>query len=106
MTQYELKDLLVNIRQELGQQNLYIFELVGRYNPENVWRIEELDELGNVVKIVNNTKVNYDIEQLGCINQDNLLGAYIRSYGAVEEGSIEFMALCMGIEAIEETKKG
>ena len=71
-----------------------------------MWRIEELDELGNVVKIVNNTKVNYNIERLGSTNQDNLLGAYIRSYGAVEDGSIEYMALCMGVEAIEETKKG
>ncbi len=105
-TYYELKDTIRAIRQELGQQHMYIFEIVGRYNPENTLRLEELDDIGNIIKVIDSTAVNYEIDELVVTNQDNLLGAYIKSFGQVQEDSIEYMALCKGIQAIEETKKG
>lgn len=105
-TNEELKQKLLEIRSRIGLQHIYMFELRGKRNPEVEFALDELDELGNIIDVLDKTYPGYDLSALEEKNKDNLLGAYIKSFGVVEEGSIEHMALCEGVKAIEETKRG
>ncbi len=106
MTNYELKDYLHDIRYDRGMQHMYQFELIGLRNPELFYDLEQVDTVGNIISIVDNTKPNYNLQKLESENKNNLLGVFIRSFQGVEEGTLEYMALYEGIQAIEETKKG
>lgn len=106
MTHYALKDYLYTLRSASGMHNLYQVELIGARDPEIMFLLEELDDIGNIIDIVDHTKLDYNLDELERKNKDNLLGAYIRSFGNVVEGSREYLALYQGVQAIEETKKG
>lgn len=106
MTHFGLQDYLYRMRCEEGMQHMYHIELIGKKDPDIIFHLEELDEVGNVLSITDNTKLDYNMAILEEKNRDNLLGVYIQSFGKVQEGSIEYIALMEGVQAIEETKKG
>ncbi len=104
-TNDELKEKLLEIRRKTGMQHIYLFELQGKRNPEVEFALDEVDEFGNIIDVLDRTYPGYDLYALEEKNKDNLLGAYIKSFGVVEEGSVEHMALYEGVKAIEETKR-
>ncbi len=106
MTNYSLKDCLYNYRKTIGMQHMYHFILEGKRNTDVVFDLEQIDTVGNIISIIDQSKPNYNVEKLENENRNNLLGAYIKSFGDVKEGSVEYMALYEGIQAIEETKRG
>lgn len=106
MTNEMLKEKLFDLRKELGMQHMYLITLKGGHNPDIALDLDEMDSVGNIIDITNYTYPSYNLTELEAVNRDNLLGAYIDSFGKVEEGSIEYMALYAGVEAIERTKKG
>lgn len=106
MTSKEVERMLWKIFEQYGRQHMYRIELIGKRNIKNLMDRESLDSVGNIVEFTDHTYLYYDMKALEQGNPDNLLGAYIKSFGKVEEGSIEYMALYEGVEAIEETKKG
>ncbi len=105
MTNDELKEHLLGVREELGMNHMYQITLRGKRSPEVSFDIENLDEIGNIINLEDCTSPDYCLADLSEKNKDNLLGAYIKSFGNVEEGSIEFIALYEGVRAIEETKR-
>ncbi len=105
MTQFHLKEQILKLRESIGMQHMYDIELYGRKDPEVIFRLDDLDDFGNVLVVTDHSKVNYSLEELQSRNSNNLLGAYIRSFGIVKEGSVASMALYEGIQSIEETKK-
>ena len=56
--------------------------------------------------IVDETKPALDFVKLKERNQENLLGRFIESLDDYEEGSMEYEALCEGVKALLETKRG
>ncbi|MFI3172253.1 MAG: DNA repair exonuclease [Eubacteriales bacterium] len=106
MTHYRLKDEIREEQEKYGVRHMYHVELQGVRTPEVLFDLEDLFAMGNIVAIEDYTILDYDLQKLEKKNRENLLGAYIRSFGEVEEGSIEYMALYEGVRAIEETKKG
>lgn len=105
MTNDRLKEHLLEVRAELGMNHMYQITLRGKRSPEVVFDIENLDDVGNIIKLEDCTNPDYCLVELAENNKDNLLGAYIKSFGNVEEGSIEYIALYEGVRAIEETKR-
>lgn len=105
MTHQELKDEIYNLRWKEGLQHIFQIQLIGKRNTDNKYLLEDLDDIGNIVKMIDSTTPNYDLNMLEAENRDNLLGAYIKSFGNVEEGSLAYYALFEGVQAIEETKK-
>lgn len=55
---------------------------------------------GNILEIVDETIPDYDFEELWKANQENLIGKYIEAFGGCETGSVEYEALCEGIQAL------
>ena len=61
---------------------------------------------GNIVAIEDETKPAPDFVKLKERNQENLLGRFNESLDDYEEGSMEYEALCEGVKALLETKRG
>ena len=55
---------------------------------------------GNILEIEDRTSPAYDFERLYRENRDNLIGKYILRFKDCDEGSMEYLALCEGVEAL------
>ena len=104
MSGFELRSKICG-QIERGVQNLYKITLTGSRDPEVAFDLEDMDTLGNIVEITDQTKPAYDFEKLWRQNRDNLIGRYIESFAECPQDGIEYQALCEGIRAIMETKR-
>lgn len=106
MTGHALKEEICRKLDEKGRENIYKVILTGPRDPENFFDLNELDPYGNIIEIVDSTYPAYDFERLRAQNRENILGQFIASFGDGLEGSIEYQALCEGVQALMETRKG
>ncbi len=106
MTGFSLRS---KIREEIearGRQNVYKIILEGQKDPETVFDLENMDVWGNVTEFADHTRPAFDFARLLSKNRNNLLGRYIESFQDAAPGSIEYEALCEGVLALWETKRG
>ena len=106
MTGHNLKQKLANLIEETGKQNMYKITLTGFRDPDIWYDLEQMDPYGNVVEIVDHTKPAYDFEKLSNENKGNILGQYIESLKGYPQDSMEYQALCEGVQALMETRRG
>ena len=92
--------------EERGIHHMYKIILKGFRSPDLSLDYNAMDVYGNVIEIVDQTKPAYDFKKLLRLNRDNLIGQFIQSFSGEEESSIEYEALCEGISALMETKRG
>lgn len=102
----ELRKQISNEIEKRGIQNIYKFLLKGYRDPDVLFDPDSMDPLGNVIHIADETKPFYDMEKLYRNNRNNLIGKYIESFADAEEHSVEYAALCQGIRALMETRRG
>lgn len=79
--------------------------LCGFRNLDTEFLVEGMDSFGNILEVIDETKPAYHFEKLREQNRDNLLGNYIKSLEGCEPGSVEYLALYEGVEALLETKR-
>ena len=96
----EVRELIRGQIQEHGRENLYKFILTGKRDPDIEFDTGSKDRYGNILEIVDETIPDYDFEELWKANQENLIGKYIEAVGGCETGSVEYEALCEGIQAL------
>ncbi|MGF0034317.1 metallophosphoesterase family protein [Bariatricus sp. SGI.154] len=106
MTGHSLKDHIRKRIEECGPQNIYKVTLRGFRDPDILFDPEMMDSYGNIIELVDDTKPAYDLERLMAQNKDNLLGKYIESLKDYDEDSVEYLALCEGVQALMETRRG
>ena len=106
MTGRALKEEIGRQLEEKGTENIYKIILTGPRDPEDSFNLETLDAHGNIVEIVDKTYPAYDFGRLKEKNRENILGQFIASFEKDEEGSIEYQALCEGVHALMETRRG
>lgn len=106
MTGYELIERVREQMKERGAQNIYKITLQGFRDPEVQYNLEVVENSGNIVELIDATKPAYDFGKLYSQNQDNILGAYIESLQGCDEDSVEYLALCAGVQALMETRRG
>lgn len=106
MTGFALRSLIHEMIGRRGAQNIYKLKLEGFKDPEICFDLSSMDVYGNIVEIIDNTKSAYDFVRLLRQNQKNLLGKYIESFQDAEPDSIEYEALCKGVQALLETRRG
>lgn len=97
-----LKNRVRSEIEEHGIQNIYKVVLQGFRDPDILFDVEHMDVHGNIIEIVDETKPSYDFEKLLEENQDNLLGKFIERLIDSEEGTVEYQALCEGVQALME----
>jgi DNA repair exonuclease SbcCD nuclease subunit len=106
MTRYALIEHLREQMKVHGAQNIYKITLRGLRDPDIVFETESMETCGNIVELIDATKPAYDFERLLQQNRDNLLGMYIESLKDCDEDSLEYLALCEGVQALMETRRG
>lgn len=106
MAGYALRTLIEQEIQRRGVQNLYRITLKGFKDPEVQFDLYHMDTFGNIVGIVDDTIPAFDFLRLLAANRDNLMGKYIERFGDAEPDSVEYQALCEGVRALLETKRG
>ena len=100
MTNGSLRDVIRKLIEKQGVQHLYKLILQGFRHQDVVFDAEYLDSYGNILEIVDETKLAYDYQRLYEENRDNLIGKYIAGFSQCEEGSVEFLALQEGVQAL------
>lgn len=106
MTGFALRTQLRQRIEAGGVQNIYKVTLEGVKAPEIIFDLENMNPYGNVTEIVDHTKPSFDFKRMLSQNRNNLMGRYIESFGDARPGSVEYEALCEGILALQETKRG
>lgn len=100
MTNGNICDWVRRIIEERGRQHLYRFILQGRRDVDVVFDTTRMDPFGNVLEVVDKTRPAYDFERLLAENKGNLIGRFIESFAGCAEDSVEYQALCEGVEAL------
>ena len=95
-----LKNRIRSEIDERGTQNMYKIFLKGYRDPDIILDVAQMDLYGNIVAIEDETNPAYDFQKLLQNNPDNLIGKYIAQFIDCEEGSIEYQALCEGVQAL------
>ncbi len=80
ITNMELRHQLAQRMEEQGIQNMFRIILDGYRNPDFEIRLSDIEELGNIVTIQDETVPDYDFEELYEDNKDNILGMFIHKY--------------------------
>lgn len=106
MTGFSIRNTLSHAMEERGIHHMYKIILTGFRSPELNLDYSAMDIYGNIIEIVDQTKPAYDFEKLLRVNKDNLIGHFIQSFSGEKENSVEYEALCEGISALMETKRG
>lgn len=103
MTGFAVRKEIQRAIKENGEQNIYKVILEGFKDPEVRFDFGGVDVYGNIIEICDHTKPSYDFYRLLQKNRGNLLGKYIESFGEASPGTIEYDALCEGVQALMET---
>lgn len=103
-TNGSLKKKIENIINEQRNENIYKIILRGRRDLDIVFETERMGQAGNIVEVVDETAPAYDLKKLMRENAGNLLGRYIEQFSDCEEGSVEYLALYEGVEALLKNK--
>ena len=98
--------LVIRLIEEHGRQNIYKLMLTGMRDPEVLFDLSQMDVYGNVVEIEDHTKPAYQFERLLEQNRENILGRFIDSLKTGDKESMEYQALCEGVQALMETRRG
>lgn len=101
--------LKVQIRDEIekrGIQNIYKVAIKGMRDPDILFDLADMDAYGNITDLTDDTKPAFDFTKLLAQNRGNLLGSYIGDLIDYDEDSIEYLALCEGVQALMETRRG
>ncbi|WP_138264039.1 metallophosphoesterase family protein [[Clostridium] hylemonae] len=106
MTGYGVRGAIRSAVEDKGVQNIYKIILTGQRDPEILFDLTNMDSYGNIIEIADNTRPAYDFERLYEQNKGNLLGKFIQNLNTGDKESIEYCALCEGVQALMETRRG
>ena len=96
----QVRELIREQIHKNGREHLYKFILTGKRDPEIEFDTDSMDGYGNILEIADETIPDYDFAQLWKENQENLIGKYIEAFSGCETGSVEYEALCEGVQAL------
>lgn len=99
-TNVALLDNLSSAIERNGEHNIYKITLEGQYDPEAPLNPQLLYRIGNVVQVLDETKPEYDIEELLNQHQDDVIGMYIQEFLKEPLDEIRQKALFYGINAL------
>lgn len=106
MSGYELKEKIRKFIGQRGNENIYRIILHGYHDPDVCFDLSSFDTYGNIIEITDATKPAYNYEKILRDNRDNIVGKLIEQWKDCEENSVEYRAMCEGVRALMETRRG
>lgn len=85
---------------EYGNENIYKIILNGKRDQNVSLDTGRMTGDKNILEILDKTDPAYDFKKLYAENEDTILGRYIGRFRGCREGSMEYQALCEGVEAL------
>ena len=79
-TNLEIRHRLIDMIKEQGQDDMYKITFSGYRDPDFDIDVSDIEGVGNVVSVTDNTVPDYDFEELYAENKDNILGMYIKKF--------------------------
>ncbi|MCR5331959.1 MAG: metallophosphoesterase [Lachnospiraceae bacterium] len=95
-----LRNRIKGLIDERGDSNIYILRLFGEYDPQISFDFEGLNDLGLIVRIIDETKPKLDLEKLYKENDGNVIGMFIDKMKSGPDNEINEKALYYGIMAL------
>ncbi len=80
ITNMELRHRLKDAITESGEDNMYMIILDGYRNPDFEIYPSDIEGLGNIVSVQDETVPDFDFEELYEENKDNILGMFIQKH--------------------------
>ncbi|WP_343210094.1 DNA repair exonuclease [Anaerolentibacter hominis] len=105
MTDWEVRHRIQEEIEAGGREHMYRFLLTGLRDRHVIFPVEEMQKLGRINQIIDETVPDYDFEGLERENKNNVIGMYIeavRKSGAPDE--ICDRALFLGMEVLTGTE--
>lgn len=101
-TMGSLMDMVKERIQKEGIHDIYILDLIGKRDPDILFTMDNLYQLGNVIEVNNYTEPDYDFNALYKENSNNIIGYYMKQIESIstEEEELLHRALYLGIEAL------
>ena len=99
-TETSIREKTRKIISDNGNENIYKITLKGKRDADISFNTKRIADVGNILEVIDETSPAYDMRRLYEDNRDNLLGQYIRCFDGCAEGSVEYEALCEGVDAI------
>lgn len=106
MTGLSVKEVIRERIGREGAEHIYKIILTGFRDPQILFDLHPENVSGNIIEIVDQTKPAYDFEKILKQNRDNILGRLIRDLMDYDRESIEYLAMCEGVQALMETRRG
>ena len=106
MTEHELKEAIAKVIEEKGKENIYKIILEGLRDPDISYNVEAFDPFGNVIEVMDQTRPAYRFDKLREANKGNILGIFVEELEQYPENSLKHQALCEGVRALMETRRG
>lgn len=103
-TELSIRDKILDLISMEGIENIYKIHLKGHRDVDLEFDIDKLQSLGNIL-LVDETLLDYDFEALYQMNQDNLLGLFIRDLKDKED-ELSKQALYLGTRALLTAMEG
>ena len=103
MTQFELESKINEVIKQSGEDNIFTIILSGYRNGEIFFASKNIMQLGNIVKVIDETKPDYDVERLYRQHKGSLIGDYIEHFSD-RNGEVEQKAFYYGLNALLEAK--
>lgn len=106
MTGYEVKEAVKREIEKQGTGHMYKVVMTGLRDPDIVFDLSGFDSYGNMVELTDNTRPAYDFAKLKAQNRENILGLFIGELEEAGKDTTEYRALCEGVRALMETRRG
>ena len=103
-TSGSVRKKIYKLKSEYNNKNIFKIILTGTRGEDIILDAGRMDDVGNILEIVDETRRNYDLERLARENRGNLIGRFIEGFQDCGEGSVEEMALSEGLEVLLEYK--
>lgn len=105
MTSFAMQEQIEETIHRYGNENIYRIRIKGFRDPEVIWNIQNWMEIGYILDITDDSRPDYDLEEIYRLHKDDIIGRYmekllnVESQGAPQQ-SVRMRAVYYGIHAL------
>lgn len=104
-TAFSLQEQIANTLREHGKENIYRIRLTGYRSREVRWNIRDWMNMGNILDITDDTKPDYDLQEIYENHREDIIGRYIEKLLSEKEReageqSLRMRAVYYGLHAL------